>query len=1529
MSFILLLIISLTISCEEGAVEVTRTKELGAVDISSTSQSSVIILPTESSAVTTSNGSLIVPEGTFPDGAALTKVSALEDNKEGFSIKSTYINGDVAIPHQDMQICVETKGDPFLKDMKVLSDLDDKLSIESGVVSSPELCLLTRVASGSFEVIDEVDGVSQNTVSKKIERGYFQILSAKKSALGEIYLTTELKDYSEIPGSVEILWTGKTNSQSDLQPKVKGKICLYAGNDDIGSISQMHSDQSVTHYVVEKSEKNELCILSEDLYGIYQLGPKNTKALALRDSLDLTGNSAEIIVSPVDQGSMVSVYDNSSCLGEALASQKSSVDGEVIVQLSLAEGLYELHSQVINKYGAAGHCSKEAFHYNADFTAPVIESISIQDSSEYTNLNGVVIFSSVEDASEMYITNTPGCSADGVWEPYQSRRAEWLLSGVNSATEVYAKFRDESGNITDCVSDSIIHDNQSPTSISLLILGGSYTSDATPDLTLSALGASEMYITNTSGCSAGGVWESYNTSKLNWSLSHLNSSLGVYAKFRDEAHNESNCVNDSIIHDDQSPSSSSLLIVGGTHTSDAAPDLVLLSSGASEMYITNTTGCAVGGVWEAYSTSKTNWGLGHSNASTEVYVKFRDESGNETICISDSIVHDDQSPLSSLLVISGGDYTSDSTPDLVLSSSGASEMYITNTSGCSAAGVWESYSASKLDWSLTQLNAVATVYVKFRDEANNETSCMNDSIVHDATAPTNPSVLVAGGDNDTLFSSVNLSLSADNADEMYITNISNCDSGGVWETYATTKANWSLGQLNAATTVYIKFRDSAHNETSCVNDSIIHDDQPPTSPSLLITGGHETLDTAPDLTLAAFGASEMYITNTSGCASNGTWESYSTSKSNWSLAQTNTNATVYVKYKDTVGNETNCVNDTIIHDDVVPASPSLAISSGASYTTSSTVTLSPNAIDADYMYITNTSGCGSGGTWESYASTKTGWMLEQTNATAAVYIKYKDEADNMTSCVSDFIVHDNIVPSDPGAFVDGVQTQNLLATNTMTWTVSHDAGSGISGYEISVGTSASATNIKDWTSMGNVTSGVLSGLSLVDGITYYANIRSVDLAGNVSSVVSGDGFNAMNDPVPAGLSVGNYHVCARLTDGSMKCWGWNPYGQLGQGDVENLGDIPSETGDGLAHVQLGTGRTAIGMSSGYFDSCALLDNNQVKCWGYNYSGSAGQGHTDAIGDDASEMGDNLSAVDLGTNRTALEIDSSRYHNCARLDNNQVKCWGGNEFGQLGQGNISNLGDSASEMGDNLSVIDLGTNRTALEVSLGEYFSCVRLDNNQVKCWGKNAAGQLGQGHTNPLGDGSSEMGDNLAAINLGTNRTAIQISAGYDYACALLDNNQVKCWGTNFAGQLGQGHTNSLGDGGSEMGDNLTVIDLGTNRTATFIETGYDNTCALLDNGELKCWGGNGYGELGLEHSANIGDGSTEMGNHLNAVDLGTNRTAVSVSIGRYTTCAQLDNNTVKCWGYNVFGQLGQGHANHLIGDNGSEMGDDLPVTDL
>jgi len=402
-------------------------------------------------------------------------------------------------------------------------------------------------------------------------------------------------------------------------------------------------------------------------------------------------------------------------------------------------------------------------------------------------------------------------------------------------------------------------------------------------------------------------------------------------------------------------------------------------------------------------------------------------------------------------------------------------------------------------------------------------------------------------------------------------------------------------------------------------------------------------------------------------------------------------------------------------------------------------------------------------------------------------------------------------------------------------------------------------------SNSNQTFTVTPSLKMFYSATYKIRVTTTaeDSAGNniASQYTQTDGFKTT---ITIPITAGSAHSCFMLDNGSVKCWGENSYGQLGLGHTNNWGDNLTDMGDNLTTINLGNERTATAIAAGSNHTCAILDNESIKCWGSNASGQLGIGNTNNRGDGSNEMGDNLTAIDLGTGRTATAIAAGNHHTCAILDNASIKCWGSNASGQLGLGNTSNRGDELNQMGDNLTAIDLGSGRTATSITTGTGYTCVLLDDDAVKCWGWADFGQLGAGKT----DEYDEPPD--LKIPLGTGITAI--ASGYFHTCAILDNSSIKCWGLNDSGQLGIGDTSNFGDGVNGLGSNeivdLPTVDLGAGRTARAITAGDSHTCALLDNFSVKCWGKNESGQLGLGDNSTRGDGSGEMGDNLPVISL-------------------------------------------------------------
>lgn len=415
------------------------------------------------------------------------------------------------------------------------------------------------------------------------------------------------------------------------------------------------------------------------------------------------------------------------------------------------------------------------------------------------------------------------------------------------------------------------------------------------------------------------------------------------------------------------------------------------------------------------------------------------------------------------------------------------------------------------------------------------------------------------------------------------------------------------------------------------------------------------------------------------------------------------------------------------------------------------------------------------------------------------------------------------------------------------------------------------------------------------------------------------------------IAVGGQHACALLGDGRVKCWGANAYGQLGLGETLDQGIAPGQLGQNLPAVDLGKGKVVTALAAGGQHTCALFNDGSLKCWGYNQFGQLGLGDAANRGDAPDEMGDNLPAVDLGAGKKAVAVATGNTHTCVILSDNSLRCWGRNFTVQLGIGKKAgtNVGAAPNEMGDNLPAVDLGTGKTAVAVAPGWSHTCALLNDGAVKCWGHYPEGMLGFPASEFIGDEAADMGDNLPALDLGTGVKATAIAVSYVHGCALLDNGAVKCWGQNSIGSLGLGDTSSRGDDPGEMGDILLAVDFGSvKESPAAIVAGHSHTCAQFGASVVKCWGSNNVGQLGLGDILNRGDAPNEMGDNLPAVSLGAVGGVLSVSTRSQSTCALFMDGTLKCWGVNSNGQLGISSTTNR-GDGPNEMGDALPFVPI
>jgi alpha-tubulin suppressor-like RCC1 family protein len=358
---------------------------------------------------------------------------------------------------------------------------------------------------------------------------------------------------------------------------------------------------------------------------------------------------------------------------------------------------------------------------------------------------------------------------------------------------------------------------------------------------------------------------------------------------------------------------------------------------------------------------------------------------------------------------------------------------------------------------------------------------------------------------------------------------------------------------------------------------------------------------------------------------------------------------------------------------------------------------------------------------------------------------------------------------------------------------------------------------------------------------------------------------AANTRIPSGTSTpspdvsgtavaaGKSHSCVVLNDGAVACWGDNQFGQLGDGRM---------TGSNVPVNVVGVSDAAM-IVAGWGHTCAVSRIGQVKCWGYNKNGELGNGSTQ----------DSSVPVDvIGLSSGVIALEAGDDHTCAVTGAGRVMCWGYNEFGQLGDGTTESR---------SVPVEAQAITGRIRSVAAGWGHTCVLTEDNGVKCWGNNQLGQLGYGQ---------EADYRFTPVDvLEMGRGVAEITADGGSTCARTAGGGIKCWGNNKYGQLG--------DGTAEL-RNQPVSVAGLNRNAVRVAMGWNHGCAVAWNGELRCWGWNYYGQLG--------DGTkTSRLEPVKVKGLADGVAAIGAGWGH--TCIITDLGGVKCWGLNEYGQLGDG----------------------
>jgi alpha-tubulin suppressor-like RCC1 family protein len=352
----------------------------------------------------------------------------------------------------------------------------------------------------------------------------------------------------------------------------------------------------------------------------------------------------------------------------------------------------------------------------------------------------------------------------------------------------------------------------------------------------------------------------------------------------------------------------------------------------------------------------------------------------------------------------------------------------------------------------------------------------------------------------------------------------------------------------------------------------------------------------------------------------------------------------------------------------------------------------------------------------------------------------------------------------------------------------------------------------------------------------------------------------------AELSAGAFHTCGVTTAGTASCWGDNLYAQLGFGDRSQVPrPIPALVKDGgsFAAVAAAGGSEA---STGAH-SCGLTTGGTAYCWGYNSFGQLGNGNTTGPEICLGAVPCASTPVAVTGGQSFASLSTGNLHTCALTPAGAAYCWGGQRFGELGNGTA----------GIQTSPVPVVGGVSFAQVSAGYYHTCGITAAGAAYCWGFNNSGQLG--------DGSQSDQSTPVPVTGGISFAAV--SAGGSHTCGVTAAGVAWCWGFNGNGELGDGTRT----------DRLSPVLVAGGVGFTAVSVGTFHTCGLTAAGAAHCWGYNGTGQLG--------DGTTTDQSSPTLVAGGVSFAAVSA--GGLHTCGRTAAGTAYCWGFNREGQLGDG----------------------
>ena len=1132
-----------------------------------------------------------------------------------------------------------------------------------------------------------------------------------------------------------------------------------------------------------------------------------------------------------------------------------------------------LHTLYLWSKDAAGNISLASTSNTVtlDTVAPVIASgptiaSSMNKGGTSTSITWSLTDTTTATVELLYSTNNGSTFTSIASGLANSGTYSWTIPTANSSTvKLKLVATDQVGLSSNATGSAFTIDSTAPT-VAITTPTGPLKGGATITLNYSATDAntiSSLQLFYAADGSTFGAPTSLTVGSTSVSWSVPSSDLAT-AKLKvtatDAAGNSASAVSSAFTIDSTAPTSPSFTISSANPTSSSIISATVSSCSDADQILlieANTQPTGIESGWANCSTSVGAHSITISgDGAHTVYLWSKDAAGNIALAsTSQSVTLDTTAPViasgpSIASAMNKGGASTSITWSLTDTTTATVELlYSTNNgstftsiaSGLTNNGTY-SWTIPAADSSTVKLKLVATDQLGFSSNATGEAFTIDSTAPAVAiTTPTGPlkggvTVALSYSATDTnTISSLQLSYAADGSTFGAPTSL----------TVGSTSVTWNIPSSDLATAkLKVTATDAAGNSASAVTSAFTIDS---TAPTLSITAPTNASSTyATSITVSGSCSEDSRVVSVS--VSDGTTTSAPVSNPNCSSGS-------YTSSVDISGLAIGSLTVTATHGDA------------ATNSTSQSVTISHIVPPPTKLILSGSTSTTSG--------TCTQYTIQTQNASSVASAVTQNTTINLSLTGSGALYSNNTCTSA----ITSLQISTGASSGSFYY-LNRDRETGIS-LTISDGTSSlTSASITGISSNGSIISIIGDNGSIGAGCV----IQSGGSVWCWASYISSDpGYNGVIAPLPieglgkAAVQVSRYgyYSCAVLSDGSIKCWGANNNGNLGDGTT---------TGRSTPVTVINLGGTATQVSTGPSRTCALLSDGTIQCWGSNFSGALGNGNTT----------DSYTPVAVQGVTGAVSVSNGDSFSCALLNDGTVKCWGINGSGQLGDSTTTNRSTSVAVQG-------LGGVVTAIAVGLNH--SCALLNDGTIKCWGSNNNGKLGDNSTT----------NRLTAVsvqNLGGVATAVQ--AGAEHTCALLNDGTVKCWGNNNEAQLGN---NSF----ISTLIPVSVQNLGT--SVTSIGLGYMQGCALLSTGSVKCWGASGVDTFGKK----------VMTNKLKATSSTSGLSATKIFSQRYEAngCAIVSGGSVKCWGDSYEGKLGNGASGFTVNQPITVLNLGLPAIDL